>query len=55
MSETRSLSDEDIRTIWAQEDRATEPAAKADDDDDDDAVDTDTKDTTDTDDDGDDA
>lgn len=63
MSDTRTLRDEEIRTLWAQQDRAGAPMAKADDDDDDtdvtdaaddtDTTDVDTTDTTD--DDGDDA
>ncbi len=60
MTETRTLGDEDIRTVWAQQDSTTAPRAGADDDDDDtdvgdDTDTTDTGDTSDTDDDGDDA
>ncbi len=56
MADARTLSDEDIRTVWAQ-DRVAVPTAKVDDDDDDtDVTDvTDDADVADTDDDGDDA
>jgi hypothetical protein len=52
MADTRTLSDDDIRTEWAQQ--GTAPAARTDDDDDD-TTDTDTSDTSDTGDTGDDA
>jgi hypothetical protein len=59
MTDTRTLSDEDIRTVWPQQPSAAQPVARADDDDDDDTTDTDTTDsdadTTDSGDTGDDA
>ena len=49
MTDTRSLTDEEIRTEWTRRNvTSADVQARADDDDDDDATDTDTTDTSDT-------
>ena len=44
MTEARTLTDDEIRTVWS-DNGAKRPTARVDDDDDDDATDTDTTDT----------
>ena len=56
MTDERTLTEDQIRTVWANEEEGRSPVARADDDDDDDTTDAsdDTGDTTDTTDTGDD-